>query len=414
VGSIQAHELLARRGVNGSVHARAGAAFACVLGDLDLIRPLALARIPCAVVAPTGSVVNRSRFAHAVIAAGCDAISEDPGDLPEQLLRFASAQKNPPVLFYQEDEQLLFVSRCRDRLAAGFRFVVPAAELVEDLVDKARFQLLAERLRLPVPATRQIRPAAGSRPADVDLQFPVVAKPLRRRRSWSDIGYRAKAVRVDTPEALGFWWPRWTHQGVDLLVQELVPGPETTIESYHVYVDAQGQIVAEFTGRKIRTLPPEFGFSTALAITDAADVAALGQSLVHSLGLRGVAKFDFKRAPDGRLYLLEVNPRFNLWHHLGAVAGVNLPALVYGDMVGVPRRATMPKARAGVTWCRLADDWRAAKACGIPLRSWSMWALGCEAKSMAWDDPVPFLHTAWRLVSHGVRSVLHPARVPGT
>lgn len=400
-----------RRGINRPDHASAAGVFACILGDLDLIRPLALVRIPCAVVTPTGSVVGRSRFAHSVIAADCGAISDDPGDLPEQLLRFAGAQKNTPVLFYQEDEQLLFVSRHRDRLAASFRFVVPSAELVEDLVDKARFHLLAERLRLPVPATRQIRPAALSRPPDVDLRFPIVVKPLRRRRSWSDIGYMAKATRVDTPEALHAWWPRWTHQELDLLMQELIPGPETCIESYHVYVDAQGQIVAEFTGRKIRTLPPEFGFSTALATTDAADVAALGQSLVHRLGLCGVAKFDFKRAPDGRLYLLEVNPRFNLWHHLGAVAGVNLPALVYGDMVGSPRAAAMPKARAGVTWCRLADDWRAARAYGIPLRSWSIWALGCEAKSMAWDDPVPFFHTAWRLVSNGVRSRLH-ARPP--
>ena len=45
-----------------------------------------------------------------------------------------------------------------------------------------------------------------------------------------------------------------------------------------------------------------------------------------ALGLRGVAKLDFKRTAAGELVLLEVNPRFNLWHLPGAVAGVNLPA----------------------------------------------------------------------------------------
>ena len=39
----------------------------------------------------------------------------------------------------------------------------------------------------------------------------------------------------------------------------------------------------------------------------------------------------------GRLHLLEVNPRFNLWHHPAAVAGVNLPALVHADLTGAPR-----------------------------------------------------------------------------
>jgi hypothetical protein len=49
------------------------------------------------------------------------------------------------------------------------------------------------------------------------------------------------------------------------------------------------------------------------------------------LGVPGVAKLDFKRDDPGRLHLLEINARFNLWHDPGAVAGVNLPATVcYG------------------------------------------------------------------------------------
>ena len=133
--------------------------------------------------------------------------------------------------------------------------------------------------------------------------------------------------------------PRLAAGDVAVALQELVPGPETAIESYHVYVGAQGETVGEFTGRKIRTVPAAYGHSTALQITEAADVAALGRELVRRLGLRGVAKLDFKRAPSGELFLLEINARFNLWHHPGAVAGVNLPALVYGDLVGLPRGA---------------------------------------------------------------------------
>lgn len=96
------------------------------------------------------------------------------------------------------------------------------------------------------------------------------------------------------------------------------------------------------------------------------------------------------QAGTGRgLLLLEVNPRFNLWHHLGAVAGVNLPALVYGDAVGRPR-PPMRAARAGVRWLRPSTDRRAAKASGISLASWLSFAARCEAKSvLAWDDPMP-------------------------
>ncbi len=154
---------------------------------------------------------------------------------------------------------------------------------------------------------------------------------------------------------------------MDLLAQEMIPGPETKIESYHCYVDEKGTVVGEYTGRKIRTYPEALGHSTALTITNADDVAKLGRELVAKLNFSGVAKFDFKRAPDGQLHLLEVNPRYNLWHYVGAVAGVNLPALVYGDLLGLPgrRRSGPGPARPGAT--SPATAWPPGKAaCRCP------------------------------------------------
>ncbi len=371
---------------------------ACVMGSMELVRPLGLAGIHCAVVAPPDGLPRYSRFARAIIPWPEEEVSEGAEELLDLLMGFARSQPERPVLLYEHDAQLLFVSRNRKRLAEAFRFVVADAVLVEDLVDKGRFQVLAERLNLPVPPTRRVRPVVGSAPEHIDLRFPVVIKPLWRRKSWTAIGETAKVVQVDTPQELREAWPRWALQGMDLLVQELIPGPETQIESYHVYVDDLGVTVAEFTGRKIRTFPTSHGHSTALTITEAADVAVLGRSLVAALGLRGVAKFDFKRDADGRLHLLEVNPRFNLWHHLGAIAGVNLPALVYADVTGSPRPATS-QPQAGVRWCRFSEDWRAAKASGVPLGTWLPWALGSEAKSLVWDDPMPFAHAMWRTLS---------------
>jgi predicted ATP-grasp superfamily ATP-dependent carboligase len=359
---------------------------------MDLVRPLGLAGIPCAVVSRPGDPHLYSRFTRAALY--WEESWEDAEGLVELLLRFAGRQSEPPVLFYADYPQLLLLSRYRERLAPSLRFVIADAGLVEDLVDKARFQTLAERLQLPVPATRRLHPAIGSTPARVDLRFPVIIKPLTRRKPWDAIAGTGKAVHIESQDALRKLWPRLVEMGMDLVVQELIPGPESCIESYHVYVDQQGAIVGEFTGRKIRTYPTSYGQSTALVITSSDDVTALGRELVQKLSLRGVAKFDFKRAPDGRLQLLEINPRFNLWHHLGAVAGVNLPALVYADLVGLPRPA-VSRPRAGVRWCRLRDDVHAARACGMPFTAWLLWALRCEAKStVAWDDPMPLLRGA--------------------
>ena len=364
-------------------------ALACVMGDMDMVRPLGLAGVRCAVVTHPGSPALHSRYTSDSIL--WDDAAGDPGDLVEALLRFGRRQPAPPVLFYQDDTQLLLVSRNRSRLRQAFRFVLSGTELVEDLVDKGRFQALAERLDLPVPATRRLHPTRDDAPGSLDLRFPVIVKPLTRRKVWDEAEGFGKAIQVDSLEDLRALWPRLAAVGLDVLAQEMIPGPESRIESYHVYVDRGGGIAGEFTGRKIRTYPLDYGHSTALTITDEPDVAALGRALVERLDLRGVAKFDFKRGPDRRLHLLEVNPRFNLWHHLGAVAGVNLPALVYADAVGLPRPAAA-KARAGACWCHITKDRLAARDSGLSMAAWLPWVFGCEAKAIALDDPMPFLH----------------------
>ena len=361
---------------------------------MDLLRSLGLARIPCVVVAEPGEPTRYSRFAR-VVLDWADAWDR-PEALVESLEKFGAAQAVPPVLFYEEDRELLVVSRYRDRLRRYFRFVVPDAELVEDLVDKGRFQALAQRLDLPVPPARLLDPSVDAVP--LDLEFPIALKPIVRRGDrWTPIAGSAKALRVDAPAALVTLWPRLAAAGIPVLLQQLIRGPETAIESYHVYAGEHGETVGEFTGRKIRTWPTSHGDSTALEITDAPDVLALGRDLVTRLGLRGVAKFDFKRGPDGRLYLLEVNPRFTLWHHLGARAGVNIPAQVYGDLVGLPR-ASLRQARAGARWCKPWDDVSAARAAGVSFFRWLPWALGCDAmRVVAWDDPMPFIRAVlWR------------------
>jgi predicted ATP-grasp superfamily ATP-dependent carboligase len=363
---------------------------ACVMGDTDLIRPLALLGIPCFAVADS-PLVRHSRYTRGIVSS-LDA-AQEPERLVEELVAFARAQPSKPVLFYEGDADLLLISRRRERLAEAFRFTIPEARLVEDLSDKRRFAELAGTLDLPVPPTRVLRGARG-RPADLGLAYPCIVKPpVRRHRDdpWDDIGGRAKAVVVSAQHELEQLWPRLAGSGLDFVVQQLVPGPETRVESYHAYIDDGESTVAEFTGRKLRTLPPERGHSSAIVITDRDDVAGAGRSVLRRLGFRGVAKVDFKRDADGRLWLLEVNARFSLWHNPGAVAGVNIPALVYADCAGVTR-PPVAGARPGIRWCDVHTDRRAAAMEGVSTLRWLRWAMACESRhAVARDDPMPFL-----------------------
>lgn len=366
---------------------------ACVMGEIDLVRALGLARIRSAVVVDPGNPARYSRSTAHVLPY-FDSRTE-PEARVAAVVAYAERQSEKPVLFYDNDWSLLLVSRHRARLASALHFVVPEPDLVEALVDKERFQELSERLSLPVPRARRVR---LSETVEVDLRYPLVVKPLTRdHATWRPVA-RAKAIRVGDPAALRELGRRLAGSALDVLLQEEVPGPESRIESYHVYADADGAIAGEFTGRKLRTYPQGFGYTSALEITSARDVADLGRELTRRLGLRGVAKLDFKRDDEGRLHLLEVNPRFNLWHHPGALAGVNLPALVYADLTGGARPGVRP-ARAGVRWCSLAHDLQAARLEGWSVTRWLRWVARCEAKSgLALADPLPLARgLAWRV-----------------
>jgi D-aspartate ligase len=367
------------------------------MGDVDMVRALGLAGIPSAYFGPREYSARFSRHVRVVLPWVDEWRCQD--ELVATLLRFAQSQREPPVLYPQTDATVLLASRRRKELGRAFRFVLADAELIEQLVDKSRFQALAERHGLPVPPAQRLAAGLGRSAPDLDVPFPVIVKPVQRGGNWSATGEIGKALLVRGEDDWMAVWPRLAWLCSELLVQQFVPGPESTVESYHAYIDQSGVIAGEFTGRKIRTFPPHYGYSSAVEITDLPDVATLGRDVLAKLELVGVAKVDFKRDDRGRLHLLELNPRFNLWHHPAAVAGVNLPALVHSDLSGSPRPPSRRPTRH-VTWCAPLLDIRAAHAAGMRPLAWLRWAWGCQAISgLSWDDPLPFLRgTLWHAV----------------
>ena len=343
------------------------APLAMVLGDVDLVHALALDGIRSAVFDAEDSGARFSRHVDANVP-WVDHWRR-PSEAADQLCAFAATQAEPPVLMPQTDGDLFVASRFREQLGNVFRLVLADAGLVEALADKAAFARLGEQLDLPVPPSRVLDPRTTGW-HDVDLPAPLIVKPLLRDSGrWSPLGGGAKATQVADEAALRELWPTLEELELPVLVQRSIPGPESRIESYHAYVDPAGRVAGAFTGRKIRTWPNAYGMSSAVEITDVADVARLGQEVLERLGLRGQAKADFKRDEDGRLWLLEVNARFTLWHYPGALAGVNLAALSYADATGRPRPAVQP-VRPGVRWVAPLLDVRAARAEGVPLRRW--------------------------------------------
>lgn len=383
--------------------ARREAVPAVTVGNLNLLRCLGGRGFE--VVAAT-SIANRvvfySRYADRSLRI------PGPSAFPEQFVDAlielgADFGDRRPVLFYDGDADLLCISRHRRRLAEHYRFNLPPECVVESLLDKGRFLDFAAERMLGVPPTWVCR--AGEEAAAVlhEAAYPVVVKPISRV-GWfeTQLGLRAsnggKAIRADDAKALRRLLQLSADCGADVVVQAMVLGPESAVASYHCYVSGTGEILGEYTGRKIRTYPREFGMSSCVEVASLPEVAERGREVVRKIDLRGVAKLDFKRdARSGELFLLEINPRFNIWNYAGAAAGVNLPMLAYSDLA-CSRIPHNPQVRHPVRWVDGRRDALARRLDGsTPPRNGSVFSKTVY-NLWSWNDPLPLAaHFGFRI-----------------
>ena len=373
---------------------------ACVIGDLSMVRALGRSGVP--VVATTDdpeTSIIRSRYCRSLILT--PSWVKNPQGAIDALIEWGKTQQSEPVLFYQGDHDLVALSRNREKLNPYFRFILPPEKLVEDLTDKLKFAELSEKLNLPVPKTLLLRKDSDIAAALTNWDsFPCVVKPSMRANWFQMIGCNQKALRIESRRELDNWLDRLEKTEQDLVVQQSIEGGEENIVSYHAYIRPGGEIVAEFTGRKVRTGPRLYGISSCVEITREKDVRDLGRSIVKSLDFSGILKIDFKQNPDTRqLYMLEINPRFNLWHHPGAVAGVSIPKAVYQDCIEPGSAKPMFSAKSGVRWIDPYTDVMAFKeyhAAGeLSVGRWLLEILTTEVnEGFQWSDP---LHGVSRL-----------------
>jgi len=363
-----------------------------LLGGLNIVRALGMARIPV-IIASAGRRLPSmaSRYCSGVIEL--PAITERAAVVKTLIEETRQFGRVP--LFYDNDDRLALVQDYRAALAPHFALLLNEPALADALVEKSRFQALAEQHGLPVPRRldwERLDAHAG----------PVLVKP-KTRTGWDHSSVRrqlfggAGKARIFGSGREARATALAAQLADQLSFQEYVPGGDDAIWSFHGFAAPGGEVLEWFVGRKIRTWPALTGDSAYLALARDERLVALGREIARSLRLAGVFKMDFKRsASNDRYYLLEINTRFNLWHYLGACSGVNLPQVAY-EFLTRNRRPLHAEAKPGVRWLCLHYDWRAYRE----LRARGELGFAGWLRSLAhfpmvydlfsWSDPLPFV-----------------------
>jgi D-aspartate ligase len=364
-----------------------------LLGGLNVVRALGLARIPVI-------IASSARRTPAMASRYCAGVIDlppitDREAVVETLLRAAPRFGARVPLFYDNDDRLALVQDYRTALAPHYALLLNPPELGDALLEKSRFQEFAERHGLPVPRRIEWQALDAER-------GPVLVKP-KTRTAWDHSSIRlqlfggAGKARIFANGAQARANPLAAQLAGQLSFQEYVPGDDDAIWSLHGFAAPGGELLEWFVGRKMRTYPALTGDSSYLRLARDEQLVALGRDIAGRIGLAGIFKMDFKRSTtSGRYYLLEINTRFNLWHYLGAKSGVNLPQVAYEYLLK-GARPLHAQARLDVRWLCLHYDWRAFKEArrkgSLTLAAWlaSLAHLPMIYDLFSWSDPKPFL-----------------------
>lgn len=322
------------------------------------------------------------------LEALCGLFPETPQDQPGR-----------PVLVPTSDQDVELILQNGERLGRHFAFQDSYRDgLAGRIMAKDSFYQLCAANAVSFPALLETgRDGLAALPDR--LALPWMIKPARihaiKTQMAGSKGWivqdpdQLKDIQSDIPEGAG-----------TLLVQEIVPGPESEITLVCVHMDRAGEARQVFTARKLRQFPPGFGSASLVQSHAEPDSAAIVTALLKALGYRGIAAAEFKRDPrSGELKIIEINVRPSLWFSVSDAARKPVVLSAYRELAGVEEIPAEQPQIDGVRWrYGLKDSWSAlfyARRRGFVLPPPDISSAGpaWHRLSAVWDprDPGPAL-----------------------
>lgn len=257
---------------------------------------------------------------------------KEPARFVEWLAALVERWK-PSMLLPLTDRTVTLVLGEEERFAGQCILPFVPDALFRTVADKAELVRIADTIGVAAPRTLEIPPTA-ERPAALageieSFPYPAVLKPAISEIVHGD-QFVKTAVRYpeNAREVLDSIDPSLSSafQDVPHLLQEKIPGVGVGV----FVLCHEGEVLARFAHRRKLEKPPTGGVSVLCeSIPESEAPVEAAEMLVTHLRWSGVAMIEFKETPEGKHYLMEINPRFWGSLQLAIDAGVDFPVLLY-------------------------------------------------------------------------------------
>jgi D-aspartate ligase len=259
---------------------------------------------------------------------------EEPDELVAGLLQIGSSIGGRAILVATDEEAAVLVAEQAVRLREQFVLPAVAPGLPRSLATKHELHALCVQHGIPTPVSLRPQSAVEVLEFATALGFPCVLKNdapwlrlIRPAVANTAIIYDALELRrlVDSWQTMP-----------SALMQEYVPRERATDWIAHAYLGEDPDRHVIFTGRKLRSWPPQAGVTTYAYTRSNAEVAQLTRELCSKVGFRGICDLDWRFDSSAAQYkLVDFNPRLGAQFRLFERAdGVDVIRAMHLDLTG--------------------------------------------------------------------------------
>ena len=261
-----------------------------------------------------------------------------PGEWVEFMKALSKRLGQRPVLMCASDLFVMAVGRHADELSEYFLFS-PAAKLQAALCTKEEQYALAEQYDFPRPRTQYIQSAAQLKQFIEQARFPCLIKPRSEREWWVlPKGHPLHGKKIGiaaTAEQLLDFYAKVEPFRREAVAQEMIQGPDSNKHCYLSVYATDSSRLGYCVVRELRCYPPQWGSASMAEPVIDPEIDQVCDRFLRKAGYAGLCEIEVKRdAADGKVKLIEVNPRFSGTGDASVYAGIEVGWLHYLDLIG--------------------------------------------------------------------------------
>ena len=271
---------------------------------------------------------------------------KDDYDSQERLAIKLIEKGDYDIVVPMTDYSAIYLAANKERLSE-FAYIAVNDKSVFDLaINKLNTMRVCAENDIPAPKTLFTTDPLSDIAAS-GLQFPVVIKP---KTACGSIGFSI----IDSREHLARVLSDYTGENGELFVQEYVRAGGLQY-NVHMVMDSESERAIGVASIKRRWFPLDGGAATCIQTIEHEPLLQECERLLKSIGWIGYADLDLiEDTTDGKIKVIEINPRISANVKLCFHAGVNVSKAIYELATGRPV-ASCQVANQKIMRCFLTD-----------------------------------------------------------